>query len=225
MKPTRSLRNSVYLLVESLKSRAQVAKRQQVLDVAQANKMQKTLHHLGLFDTGPLQTDDSLPLCYHMAYFTPQLAEHELGADGSDTTFSPGTPFTRRMWAGGHLTWDHDNPLRLGQTIEEITSLDRVESKQTREKKSMIVITGRKEYRNENGLALTDLRSWLFREPQVANPEQEPSAAPSRTSREGTRFATVKASEITLFRYSALTFNSHKIQYVSAHVLQALVEV
>ncbi|CCG81888.1 Putative uncharacterized protein [Taphrina deformans PYCC 5710] len=214
MRASALLRTSPYLLIESLKSRINVTKHSQRLEVAQANKMQSTLKHLGLFDNDTLEDGAALPLCYHFAYFPPQLAEAELGPDGADKTFNAGDPYTRRMWAGGRLSWNLDNPLCVGQTVEETTSLDRAESKLTRDTKTMIVVTAKKEYRNENGLALTDRRSWLFREPdnsQLIHPRKGAVLRPNDNAI-GTRIGTVKASEITLFRYSALTFNSHKIQ-------------
>lgn len=215
MRGTRKLQISPYLLIESLKSRSRTVKRSQVLEVAQANKMQSTLKHLNLFDNKVLSNGDSLPLCYHFAYFLPQLTEAELGPDGADKTFNAGDPYTRRMWAGGELSWETDNPLLLGQTVEETTSLDKAESKQTRDKKTMIVVTAKKEYHNKNGLALTDRRSWLFREPDTSLDGvrvQTDLANHSTTS--CSLLGTVKPSEVTLFRYSALTFNSHKIQYL-----------
>lgn len=209
MRPCRPLQTSPYLLVEALNSRVQAVHRQQYLDANQANKLHKTVQHLGLYETPELNGGDLLPPCYHMAYFTPNIPETRLSLDGADRTFNPGEPFTRRMWAGGRLLWNADNPLRLGQTVTETTTLDRVESKQTRERKSMIVVTGRKEYHNDDGLALTDLRSWLFREP--ATSPQAPRS-PAQRVRSGTSLGTISMSEITLFRYSAITFNSHKIQ-------------
>ena len=208
---SRMLRSlSPYLVVESMKSKDFRSSTHQLLDSVQANKMQKTLHHFGLFETPELKDGDLLPPCYHFAYFTPKLAESQLSADGADTTFNPGGSFTRRMWAGGYLKYVESNPLRIGEVVEEVTTLDHVESKMTRDKKPMIVVQGRKEYRNQNGVALTDHRSWLFREPDttVVQKLREQVTAPKA----GTLVGAVKASEITLFRFSALTFNSHKIQ-------------
>lgn len=211
MQFSRLLRSSPYLLVESLKSKNIFTRRKQVLDAVHANKLQTALGHLGLFSNPTLKLGEPLPPCYHLVYFTPDALETELGPDGADKTFNPGEPFTRRLWSGGSMSWEQHNPMRLGQTIEEVTTLDRVESKQTRNRKSMIVVTAKKQYSNDTGLCLTDLRSWLFLEPNEQMPTRR-SFAPHEILH-GTTVGSISATEVTLFRYSALTFNSHKIHY------------
>lgn len=211
MKTSKMLRTSPYLIVESMKSKRVQQTRTQLLDTAQANRMQTTARHLGLFDTPLLKDGDTLPPVYHMAYFTPLAAEHELGPDGAERTFNPGEPFTRRMWSGGSMIWNQENPLRLGQEVEEVTTLEKVESKQTRDRKSMIVVTGKKEYTNHGGLCLTDSRKWLFLEPSdamIVRRQTQPAEV-----LKGSKLGSVRTTEITLFRYSALTFNSHKIHF------------
>lgn len=198
-----------------MKSRDLSRKSAQLLDLNQANRMQATLRHLQLFEAPELRHGEQLPFGYHLAYFTPDTMETKLGPDGADTTFNPGEPFTRRMWSGGRMTWEKNNPLKLGQTVEELTTLERVESKQTRDRRSMIVVTGKKTYHNEHGLALTDLRSWLFREPSNEIVQRRPVKL--EEIRKGQEIGRVTATEITLFRYSALTFNSHRIHYDKKH--------
>lgn len=198
-----------------MKSRNLAQKTSQLIDLNQANRMQATLRHLQLFETPELKNGETLPLCYHLAYFTPDTMESKLGQDGADKTFNPGEPFTRRMWSGGKMTWERDNPLKIGQIVEESTTLEKVESKQTRDRRSMIVVTGKKTYANEHGLALTDQRSWLFQEPSNETVRRRPIKA--EEVRKGQEIGRVTATEITLFRYSALTFNSHRIHYDRRH--------
>jgi len=101
-----------------------------------------------------------LPACYHLAYFTPSQVEDELGRDGTDTTFNPPRPFTRRMWAGGELEWRGGtaNPLKVGQIITETTRLVSAVGKTTRAGQEMVVVGVEKSYQNEDGIALIDKR-------------------------------------------------------------------
>jgi hydroxyacyl-ACP dehydratase HTD2-like protein with hotdog domain len=83
-----------------------------------------------------------------------------LGRDGTDTTFNPPSPFTRRMWAGGELEWIERGVtgLAVGQKVTETTRLLTAEGKKTRAGEEMVVVGVEKRYENEHGLALIDKR-------------------------------------------------------------------
>lgn len=97
-------------------------------------------------------------------YFTPAFLENELGADGTDTSYNPASPFTRRMWAGGEVHWPRGkdgkpNCLRVGQEVQETTRVLSAEPKVVRKTgEEMIVVGVEKEFRNENGVAVLDRR-------------------------------------------------------------------
>jgi hydroxyacyl-ACP dehydratase HTD2-like protein with hotdog domain len=110
-----------------------------------------------------------LPPGYHLVYFTPSALEKDLGADGSDRTFNPMIPFTRRMWAGGELRWEKENPLRIGQVVRERTKLLSAEPKVTKTGEEMIVVGVEKSFENESGLSLVDKRNWIFRK-EITSP-------------------------------------------------------
>jgi len=100
-----------------------------------------------------------VPPGHHLVYFTPESPEFELGLDGSDKSFNPESPFTRRMWAGGRITWAEDgNLLRIGQTVIETTELKSVEPKVGKVGGEMIVVGVKKTFTNDQGHALTDER-------------------------------------------------------------------
>ena len=198
------------------------SRRQQILDVSQANKMQSTLRHFGLFPTPVLQIGDALPPCYHFAYFTPDhIAEDELGRDGADLTLSPDPALTRRMWAGGRFEWTLNNPLRIGQEVEEVTSLSVIDKKRTREGRPLVIVSVNKEFYNDRGCALKEQRNWLYREPvaaAVSGPAKPGNGVPpdlhdlkGTNEADSTSLGEFAASETALFRFSAVTFNSHKI--------------
>src|SRR5882757_2511282 len=56
-----------------------------------------------------------LPFGHHLAFFHPRRPERLLRADGTDGDISPPPPFSKRMWAGGKITWEVSNPLIIGK--------------------------------------------------------------------------------------------------------------
>lgn len=145
----------------------------QTLDSHQLQKLSLTLGrthlHAGLSVLGPPpppREGTPLPPGYHLAYFSPATPEAALGADGTDRTFNAPAPFTRRMWAGGRMTWTPGNPLRVGQHVEERTRLVAATPKVSRrDGTEMVLVEVDKEFWGPEGLALVDRRSWVFRPP------------------------------------------------------------
>lgn len=140
---------------QSLPERTQI----QLLDGNQLQRLSATLSRTELSSSIP-QNGTSLPACYHLAYFTPAQVEEELGRDGTDTTFNPPSPFTRRMWAGGELEWvgGDANRLKVGQEVRETTKLVSAVGKKTKAGEEMVIVGVEKTYENENGIALIDKR-------------------------------------------------------------------
>ncbi|KAH8700830.1 hypothetical protein BGW36DRAFT_395839 [Talaromyces proteolyticus] len=203
--------------------------RKQVLDANQLQLLSLTLNR---------PTLHSYPPAYHLVYFTPAFLETELGADGTDMSYNPESPFTRRMWAGGEVSWPRDargelNLLRVGQEVKETTTVLSSEPKVVRKTgEAMIVVGVEKTFSNEDGVAVVDRRNWVFREALPTNPPQpkresnnlaslsqssngrtKPSELVSSTPMEGVYKRPYNRSAVTLFRFSALTFNPHKIHY------------
>ncbi|GIK06898.1 hypothetical protein Aspvir_002551 [Aspergillus viridinutans] len=212
--------------------------RTQVLDSNQLQLLSLTLNRPTLYPNSPVLTNASaslqqgtpLPAGYHLVYFTPAFLESELGADGTDVSYNPETPFTRRMWAGGEVQWPRGpegmpNPLRVGQEIQETTRVLSAEPKIVRRTgEEMIVVGVEKEFRNELGVAVLDRRNWVFRKAlstpsssvstNLLDPITPSGPAFSKTSTTGNvHTRTMKQTAVTLFRFSALTFNPHKIHY------------
>jgi hydroxyacyl-ACP dehydratase HTD2-like protein with hotdog domain len=143
----------------------------QVLDGHQLQKLSLTLNrpqlHPGLDVTArPPPQGTPLPPGYHLVYFSPASVESELGADGTDRTFNAPAPFSRRMWAGGSMTWTKGaTPLRVGDEAEERTRLVGAAAKQSRDGSDMVLVDVEKEFWGPAGLALVDRRAWVFRPP------------------------------------------------------------
>lgn len=137
--------------------------REQLLDANQLQRLAQTLGRRELLRGIPVAgsapaNGTVLPPGYHLVYFTPSAFEPELGRDGSDRTFNPPPPFTRRMWAGGEMVWSRDNLLRVGEVVTETTTVAKAEPKRTRDGTDMIVVGVEKRFENGSGTALVDKR-------------------------------------------------------------------
>ncbi|KAK4185722.1 mesaconyl-c(4)-CoA hydratase [Podospora australis] len=212
--------------------------RTQLLDGNQLQKLSLTLNrkelHPGLDITENAPPNGTpLPPGYHLVYFTPSQLEEDLAPDGSDRTFNSPGPFTRRMWAGGRMNWHHDAPpLRVGDEVTETTQILDVSAKKSRDGSEMVLVDVLKEYFVPGGgRALSDQRSWIFRKPPspthtIASATTSPPpsnirtsindtfpASPSEEEQEGFPTRHILLSPVALFRFSALTFNAHKIHY------------
>lgn len=146
--------------------------RSQVLDSNQLQLLSLTLNRPSLYPNSPPLSNNSaalpagtpLPPAYHLVYFTPGFLENELGADGTDASYNPEAPFTRRMWAGGEVHWPRGpdgkpSPLRVGQEVQETTRVLSAEPKFVRKTgEEMIVVGVEKEFSNEHGVAVLDRR-------------------------------------------------------------------
>ncbi len=131
----------------------------QLLDGNQLQRFSATLSRPELAAESPRE-GTPIPACWHLAYFTPSQIEEALGRDGTDTTFNPPRPYTRRMWAGGELEWIQGGGegLKVGQVVREVTRLISAEGKRTRGGEEMVVVGVEKKFENEEGVALIDKR-------------------------------------------------------------------
>ncbi len=110
------------------------------------------------------------------------------------------------MWAGGRLRWHH--PLRVGEEVERESRLVSITEKQGRTGPLAFVLV-RHEFRNAAGLALTEEHDIVYRgDPQPGDP-----APPPKEALAGAWSRETLPNETLLFRYSALTFNGHRIHY------------
>ncbi|TGJ82856.1 hypothetical protein E0Z10_g5914 [Xylaria hypoxylon] len=151
--------------------------------------------------------------------------EDELGLDGTDASYNAPAPFSRRMWAGGRMQWlGHGVEIRVGDQVTEETRLVSATPKRSRDGGEMVLVLVRKEFCGPRGLALVDERSWIFRpETMVTSPAAEgklreaiirgPSAVKDVPQDGAYPQRQLRWSPTGLFRFSALTFNGHKIHY------------
>ncbi|KAJ2964072.1 hypothetical protein NQZ79_g1016 [Umbelopsis isabellina] len=153
-----------------------------------------------------------VPPAWHLIYFPPRFTESELALDGYELNFKPPKPFVHRMWAGARLEWSRDNLLRVGQQATMKSKLADVQLNEGRRGESAFVWID-KDIHNEHG--------WSMRESRCLVYVQEPTDGGDK-AKPPKRLKVNKAPEfsfrfdptpMTLFRYSALTFNSHLIHY------------
>jgi 3-methylfumaryl-CoA hydratase len=154
---------------------------------------------------------DPLPPGWHGLYFLPRLRPDELRPDGSpiDTGVVPAMPLPRRMFAGERLRFHR--PLRIGDAVRRETELADIAVK-TGGTGTLVFATVVHRIFAPEGLALEEERRTVFREEvkpgernQAPRREEAPADAPWRRR--------VVPDPILLFRFSALTFNSHRIHY------------
>ena len=169
-------------------------------------------------DDPPPQPGTALPLLAHWLYFLPVHLAREIGEDGHARRgdFLPPVPLPRRMWAGGRLAWETANPLRVGDAARRVSRIASVRHKSGRSGE-LVFVTVVHELHNAQGLALTEEHDIVYREaPRPGDPVPAPVAADAGApwQRELT------PDEVLLFRYSALTFNGHRIHYDRRYVTE-----
>jgi 3-methylfumaryl-CoA hydratase len=157
-----------------------------------------------------------LPQLWHWLYFLPGYRHRDLAEDGHGRRgdFLPPVPLPRRMWAGGRLTFKQ--PLRVGEPIERTSRVVSVEGKEGRTGNLVFVLV-RHEIANPAGVAILEEHDIVYRDmPAPGAPQPAPQRAPSESAWE----RTIKPDDVLLFRYSALTFNSHRIHYDRRYVTE-----
>ena len=157
---------------------------------------------------------DPLPPLWHWLYFLPRHRQSQLAVDGHARrgVFLPPVPLPRRMWAGGRF--EFHRPLHIGERITRVSRIADVRHKQGRTGDLVFVVV-RHEISGLEGLAVVEEQDLVYRGHSESAPA--PPAAPSAHSCE----RTICADDILLFRYSALTFNGHRIHYDRRYAVEA----
>lgn len=167
-------------------------------------------------DDPPPRPGDELPPLWHWLYFLPIARHGELCPDGHPRRggFLPPVPLPRRMWAGSRFEFFH--PLRVGETIRRVSQIVDVSLKEGRSGR-LVFVRVRHSVENEEGVALSEEQDIVYREaPRPGETAPAPKAAPEDVSwrRE------IVPDPVLLFRYSALTFNGHRIHYDHPYTTQ-----
>ena len=167
-------------------------------------------------DDPPPREGDPLPPLWHWLYFLPTARQSDpwgrtaIPARGG---FLPPVPLPRRMWAGGRFTFHQ--PLRVDEAINRVSTVQDVTVKHGRNGALCFVLV-RHEVFGERGRALVEEHDIVYRDCRQAR--RSPAATARRPARTVPGGATSYPTEPLLFRYSALTFNSHRIHYDRRYV-------
>lgn len=147
--------------------------------------------------------------CGHWIYFNPPIPQADLGINGHErnSNFFPPVELPRRMWAGGNIKFK--KPLKSGVPADKKSTITKIDEKEGKSGQ-LCFVTIRHQISSRGAVAIDEEQTIVYRE------ESEKGAHPIRTQpldidpewRKST-----KPSSIQLFRYSALTFNSHRIHY------------
>ena len=157
----------------------------------------------------PLATrGEALPPCWHWLYFLDAVPTVRLDVDGHARrgAFIPPIALPRRMWAGSRLRFLA--PLKLGDEARRVTTIADMQNKRGRGGE-LVFLTLRHQVYANGELAIEEDQELVYRGegPGENTGEVAPAPAAPQWSRE------VTPDPVLLFRYSALTFNSHRIHY------------
>ncbi len=193
-----------------------IGRRQESDDVADLRSMRQLHAALDRTDAPPREGDE-VPPSWHWMWFNATDRHAALGRDGiaaSKGGFMPPSPLPRRMWAGSQLTVHR--PLRVGDKLRRVAEI--VSAEERTGKSGKLVFVGQKfSIHAGNGLAIEEHFQSVFREdPKPGAPVVEPPAAPDGA--QWTR--TIDPDPVLLFRYSAVTYNGHRIHYDRPYTTQ-----
>lgn len=159
-----------------------------------------------------------LPPLWHWLYFLPVHRHSEIGPDGHAKRggFLPPVPLPRRMWAGSQFSFAE--PLRVGETVERRSTIADVTVKHGRTGR-LVFVKVRHEVSRQGAAtpAILEFHDIVYREAKVpGEPEPAPTPAPS----DAAWVREIVPDDVLLFRYSALTFNGHRIHYDRRYVTE-----
>jgi 3-methylfumaryl-CoA hydratase len=166
----------------------------------------------------PLPGGTPLPPLWHWLYFLPLARQSEIGPDGHPRRggFLPPVPLPRRMWAGSQF--EFRAPLRLGDVLQRSSTIVDVSGKSGRSGE-LVFVKVRHELRCNGAAepALVEFHDIVYRDAQ--RPDDLPP--PPQAAAEGAAWQReLRPDEVLLFRYSALTFNGHRIHYDRPYATQ-----
>jgi 3-methylfumaryl-CoA hydratase len=167
-------------------------------------------------DDPPAGQGTAVPPLWHWLYFLPMARQSELGPDGHPRRggFRPPVALPRPMLAGGRLRFER--PLRVGEVATRVSRIADVNAKSARSG-PLVFVTVVHEISTAAGAALREEHDIVYRDaPAPGAAPAVPPAAPRDES-----FArTIVPDDVLLFRYSALTFNGHRIHYDRRYVTE-----
>jgi 3-methylfumaryl-CoA hydratase len=159
----------------------------------------------------------ALPPLWHWLYFLPMHRQSEIDADGHAKRggFLPPVPLPRRMWAGSQF--EFRSPVRVGDRVERSSTIADVKQKEGRTG-TLVFVKVRHELRCNGAAdaAIVEFHDIVYREAQ----RPDDVAPPPQRAEQGAWQRVIVPDDVLLFRYSALTFNGHRIHYDRKYVTE-----
>jgi 3-methylfumaryl-CoA hydratase len=159
-----------------------------------------------------------LPALWHWLYFLPLYAQSDVGPDGHAERggFLPPVSLPRRMWAGSQF--EFSRPLRVGDAVTRRSTIVDVIEKQGRSGPLVFVKVRHEIHLADESLpALVEFHDLVYRDaPTAGAAAPSPALAPTTCLWE----RKIEPDPVLLFRYSALTFNGHRIHYDRRYVTE-----
>lgn len=158
---------------------------------------------------------DAAPRLIHFCLCQPVVGMNNLGADGHPARggFLPPVPLPRRMWAGSDITFSGD--LIVGEAVNRRSTVVDIVVKEGRSGTLCFVTVEHQISGDKSGVVATELQSIVYRDMDGGSSGSSAQPAP-----DGANKAEVLPSPTLLFRYSALTFNGHRIHYDEPYATQ-----
>ncbi|MDN7997903.1 FAS1-like dehydratase domain-containing protein [Burkholderia multivorans] len=172
-----------------------------------------------LDDAEPSALPDTLPPLWHWLYFLPGERQSNIGTDGHARRggFLPPVALPRRMWAGGRLQFLR--PLAVDTPIQRRSTIANVQSKSGRSGQ-LVFVTVLHEIGDAQGVAIREEQDIVYRDapPPAAAGTPAPALQPAPTDEQYSRIVT--PDPVLLMRFSALTFNGHRIHYDRPYAME-----
>lgn len=170
-----------------------------------------------VFDQAPLRSGDELPPAWHWAFFIEPALQRDIGPDGhvKKGGFLPPIDLPRRMFAGSFIRFHR--PLLVGETYRRTSRIASVDMKEGRSGKLAFVKVEHMIADAAGTAHLTEEQDIVYREPDGVAKKTAPAPAEEKS---WTWTRNIVADPVMLFRYSAVTFNGHRIHYDYPYVTQ-----
>ena len=148
----------------------------------------------------------------HWLYFLPDARQSMIGEDGhprrDGAGLLPPVPLPRRMWAGSRI--EFVSPVPVGAALTRVTTIDAIKPKRGASG-DLLFVTLRHDIAADGVAAIREEQDIVFREPAATAPAPAPAIAIEAEPADAVR--SIAPDPVLLFRYSALTFNAHRIHY------------
>ncbi|MBM3482545.1 MAG: acyl-CoA dehydrogenase [Alphaproteobacteria bacterium] len=177
-------------------------------DIIAADRLARLAATLDRGDPDP-KPGDPLPPCWHWMFFYESTPLAGVGPDGHPARggFLPPIDKPRRMWAGSRIRFI--DPPRVGEAVQRLSRIASVTEKEGKSGQ-LVFVTVVHEISTSRGLAISEEQDLVYRDlPAKGAPTPPALSAPSNAIWR----RTINPSPVLLFRYSALTYNSHRIHY------------